>query len=124
MAKLNWTAIICAAIPTLGTLGVAYMNSQQARANEKTALRNHDEVRRRHRFSMRTPPLAPSPVAEPEPARKTNLEVLSESIRVAADNAADDTVKVLVQPTTIGRFFGQQPQTIRAGTLRKQLERK
>ena len=98
---------------------LALLTFLQGQSNKTTALRNHDEVRRRHRFSMRTPPPAPSPGAEPEPARKTNLEVLSESIQAAADNAADDTVKVLVQPTTIGRFFGQKARSMTVGTLRR-----
>ena len=107
------TLVVGAVVP----LVIAFLTFLQGQNNKATALRNHEEVRRWHRFSTH----APAP--EPErPARayssRTNIEALAESVRVTADNAADDTVRVLVQPTTVARFFGAKSRLMTVRALR------
>jgi hypothetical protein len=97
---------------------LAFLTFLQAQGNEATALRKHDEARRRRRrFTTHAP--APELPRAPEFSRRTNLEALAESTQVAADNAADDTVKVLVQPTTVGRLLGMKARSVKVRALRK-----
>lgn len=109
---------------------LAFLTFLQAQGNEATALRKHDEARRRRRrFTTHAParPSVPAPTLEPTPeppptsglGRRTNIEALAESVQVAADNAADDTVKVLVQPTTVGRLLGMKARSVTVRALRK-----
>lgn len=119
------TLVVGAVVPIV----LALLTFLQAQGNKSVALRNHDEARRRRRFSTHAParPSVPVPTLEPTPepprahefSRRTNLEALAESARVAADNAADDTVKVLVQPTTVARLLGMKARSITVRALRK-----
>jgi len=99
---------------------LAFLTFLQGQNNKAEALRNHDEVRRRHRFSTHAParPSAPAPPRAPEFSRRTNIEALAESAQVAADKAADDTAKVLVQPTTVGRLLGVKARSVMVKALR------
>jgi hypothetical protein len=103
-------AVVALAVPTLTYL--------QGRNNKAVALRNHDEVRRRHRFPTHTP--VPEPPRAPELSRRTDMDALAESVRVAADNAADDTVTVTVQPM----WFQSKPQRMTVKELRLQVSPK
>ena len=116
-------AVIVAIGGIIVPIGTAYVNGLQAKAKATSALSNYDEARSRGR-SHRHPPTS---VPAEELGRRTDMGALADSALAAAqagaDRRVDDTAKVLVQPTGIGRMLGQRARYVPVRALRPRTKR-
>jgi len=109
-------AILGILVPAIVSLGTVYLNSRQANANARSALRTHDEAR--HGRRLRPTP-EPVPVAPAMVAPRTDMAAFRDSVESAVD-----TTRVIIAQTGLERMIGLKARTVPANQLRKSLARK
>ena len=109
-------AVLGILVPAIVSLGTVYLNSRQANANAKSALRSYEEAREGRRLR---PTPEPVPVAPAMVAPRTDMAAFRDSVEKAVD-----TTRVIIAQTGLERMIGLKARTIPANQLRKSLARK
>lgn len=106
-----WMSFTLKLVGSLTALLVAVggiLTSYQGGVNKTKALRAHDRAWQEHQHAVK------GNVGSFDKAKNPYLAAIADS----AEQAARDTGKALVQPTTLGRMFGQKARLVSVKALR------